>query len=71
VFSRVLHRPAGTARTGEWPFSAPERSAPDHPGGVSRVVDLADEAAFTRFLVTRGRPGHGARGRLTTTTVLE
>jgi glycosyltransferase involved in cell wall biosynthesis len=67
VFAKVLGRPDTPVRPTAWPFTP--RAAATAPADAA--VDLADPAAFERFLVSRGRSGHGARGRSTTSTVLE
>jgi glycosyltransferase involved in cell wall biosynthesis len=67
VFAKVLGRPDTPARPTAWPFTPRTVTPP----ASAATVDLADPNAFERFLVSRGRPGHGARGRSTTSTVLE
>jgi glycosyltransferase involved in cell wall biosynthesis len=67
VFSRVLHRAPDPALAAAWPFTPRQSSTI----GGNAPVDLDDQAVFERFLVTRGRPAHGAVGRVSTTTVLE
>jgi glycosyltransferase involved in cell wall biosynthesis len=67
VFAKVLGRPDAPAKPEAWPFvaHAATRAAPE------AAVDLSDPTGFERFLVSRGRAGHGSRGRSTTSTVLE
>ena len=67
VFAKVLGRPNSPARPAAWPFTPRSATRP----ALETAVDLADPIAFEQFLVSRGRPGHGARGRSTTSTVLE
>ncbi|MGY4858307.1 glycosyltransferase family 4 protein [Cryobacterium sp. AP23] len=65
AIDRVLNRTPDPALSDAWPFTRGTVT------GDPSAVALDDPAAFERFLVTRGRPGHGARGRVATTTVLE
>lgn len=65
AIDQVLGRSTDPTHAAAWPFTP--RAATDRDG----AVDLDDPTAFDRFLVTRGRPGHGAAGRVATTTVLE
>jgi glycosyltransferase involved in cell wall biosynthesis len=67
VFAKVLDRPVPPPQAEGWPFSPRPRTRPT----PATTVDLDDPTAFERFLVTRGRSGTGARGRRTTSTVLE
>ena len=61
----VANRAPGSAVRTAWPFTPHAAVEP------ARAVDMADESAFEQFLITRGRPGHGAPGRVAITTVLE
>jgi len=65
AIDNVSRRTPEPALDQAWPFT------PRKTSDSADAVDLADQTAFERFLVTRGRPGHGAPGRVATTTVLE